>query len=90
MHAQSKRAIAYVATAFAKSWKLLQDPSLPECLAPARYLSLSLSLSLSFFLSLSLSLFLSLSVVLRNVQVLSLSISLRFPLYLSKCIRGSS
>jgi len=34
--AQTKKDIPYVSTAFATSWKLLQDPALPECVAPSR------------------------------------------------------
>jgi hypothetical protein len=34
--AQTKKDIPYVSTAFAKSWKLLHDPALPDCVAPSR------------------------------------------------------
>ena len=33
---ETKDVIPYVVTAFGKSWKLLQDPALPECVAPGR------------------------------------------------------
>jgi len=36
-HEQTRTEVPYVATAFGNSWKLLQDPALPECIAPSRY-----------------------------------------------------